>query len=555
MTQPYGTLDVCSHPERDLESIRREFEWWLPEEYNIATETCECHVGSGTRALRYEDRDGNKLEYTFAELDSRATRLADYLDGNGVSVGDVVAIALSQRPETLVAHLAVYKSGAVAAPLPVSLGVERTHNRLNRIDADVLVTNDQMFERFEGDLPDLTCVLPIPSRYEEALAEGDPSFETVTTKPTDPAIILFTSGTSGRPKPAVHGHQCLAAAMPTFQLMNDCPGDGATIYTPESWSWVVGTLNTTFPAWREQLTVAGRQQTRFISEEFLAFLERQGVTHVLLTPTKIRILMDDVPRPCEQFDLDLEVIVVAGEPTTRDLFEWVDDAFEDVPLVEQYGQTEADLVAVNPPWSPPEKNGSLGKPVPGHMMGIIDADGNELEDGELGTIALLRPDPALFQEYYGTRRPDDEEFVGNWLDTGDVGFRDSDGYYWFVGRADSRFEGAESLLSLESLQSVVSDHPEVAEVTLEYTPQKNLKSKQGEEVITTVIWPESSVQSVGALKQEMRERMRDYFDKHRNPRRPELVARVVVNRALTTRRAKQPPPEGRSSTGDGAGHQ
>lgn len=523
MAESYSNLrmpDVASTP---YDEIRETFEWEIPDTLNVATQICEAHVGDGNTALVY-DEAGKTSRYTFEAIDDRATRLASWLSRRGVGRRDRVGIALSQRIETLVSHVATYKLGAIAVPISVLTGPEELEYRIEKADISTIVIGDDTLSDVERSLIGVERVIVTGQsdryhRWEAVLESGSDSLETCETSSDEACTMTFTSGSTGRPKGVVHAHRCLAPYHLGYELMMDLPPEDAVVFTPADWAWIAGTFDTTFPAWVNGQTVVGYESRGFDPRRVFEVLEEYGVTHTLLTPTMIRMLRDDVEDP-ESYDLSVEVIVTGGEPTSSDLFEWVENGFDGAVLNEHYGQSEADFLTANSETVLGKKEGSIGRPIPGHDVEVVDEEGNALPAGEIGRITLRRPDPAIMLEYWDDPDATEGAFVDDRLDTGDLGYRDDDGFYWFAGRSDDLIISSGYRISPVEVERKVGEHDGVENVVVFGVPDQ----KRGE-IVTAVV--ETTPDRDGdTLRRELRRLVKDDLAKYKYPRRIELVERL-----------------------------
>lgn len=524
MPQDYSNIDIRNWRAYGYEELLEAFEWEIPSSYNMATEICETHLGENRTALVFDNADGTSEEYTFEDLDRKASKFANWLDLQGVEPGDRVGIALSQSPLTLVSHLAIYKLGAIAVPISVLMGRDSVEYRVSKADISTLVTNAELADRLEDVFEMITVLVTRDldgkgQYFEDVIEDRDESFPARETSPNDRCLITFTSGTTGDPKGVVHGHECLAASHLSFDIMNEFP-DEAVFFTPADWSWVAGTIDTTFPAWRDGHTVVGYEARGFDPVRVCEVLERHSVTHTLLTPTMLHMMMEELDDPWSTYDLDLEVIVTGGEPTTEKMFEWVDEYLPPVELNEHFGQSEADLLVTNSSVVTGRKPMSLGRVVPGHEIGIIDPEGNQLPAGEIGRIAVRSPDPAIMMEYWDDPEETNRAFVGDWLDTGDTGYRDEDGFYWFAGRGDDLIISSGYRVSPVEVERKLEEHEAVGAAVVIGTPDPS----RGE-VVTSVIEPARPLTGPeeDRIREELQQLVREDLAKYKYPRRIEFV--------------------------------
>jgi acetyl-CoA synthetase len=212
-------------------------------------------------------------------------------------------------------------------------------------------------------------------------------------------------------------------------------GDDTVFWTPVDWAWVGALFDSLYPAWYYGRPVVAHRPAKFSGGEAFAVIERCAVTNAFIPPTALRIMKTDEPDPRSRFDLTLRNIFSGGEALTPEIYEWARETLG-TSINEGYGQTEANMLVSNCERWFPARIGSMGRPAPGHTVEIIDEQGQILPAGEVGSIALLGPDPALFLGYLNNAEKTAAAFVGDWLLTGDVGLKDSDGYIWFRGRND-----------------------------------------------------------------------------------------------------------------------
>ncbi|WP_227378168.1 acyl-CoA synthetase [Haladaptatus halobius] len=427
------------------DQTRSEFEWDIPETFNAAESVCGqwARADDGKRrvALFYEDEDGTQQIYTFCQIQRAANQVSNALESLGVEEGTRVGVVLPQRPETLIANVAVLQCGAVMVPLSPMYGEDGLQYRLNHSGTELAIVGQQRAAtvvdlREELDALETVVTLDAPDVDGEAWGDVVPNaghgYETVETDAEDSAYIIYTSGTTGKPKGAHHAHRKLLGYIPGWQMINDFPGESAVHYTPAGWSWVGGLFAVVWGAWFHGQPVVGTSR-QFDPEQTYELFERYDITNPLLTATMIRML-SEVDH--EAYDLDLEVIPSGGEKVTPDLYEFVNREWGAV-LEEIYGMTECNFVVGTNSRLVERNLESSGKPCPGHDVEIIDEETGELmPDGKIGHIVVKRPDPSMLLEYWDDPERTEELFVGDWMKTGDAGSRDADGYIYYEGRAD-----------------------------------------------------------------------------------------------------------------------
>ncbi|WP_025661642.1 AMP-binding protein [Rhizobium sp. IBUN] len=459
-------------PQRDrYEDLYRDFAWEMPEDFNIG------RAVSDEWAARVPDRvclehfspDGNHLSMTYRELADRSASFANALVSLGVKKGDRVALLLPQSFETVIAHVAIYKIGAIALPLALLFGVEALEYRLRTAGASVVITNTFGLDRISHireRLPDLSEVICVDGdrqgvRYFSALVESHPPvFEVAKTAPHDPALMIFTSGTTGPPKGALHGHQVLAGHIPGMQFAHEgFPQAGDKVWTPSDWAWAGGLLNALLPSLLLGVPVVSSPAQKFDADMAYRIMAEMKVRNGFIPPTALRLLKS-VPDPRAKYDLVLRTIGAAGESLGAETLEWVKRTLG-ITVNEFYGQTECNFVLSSSAAIGISRPGAIGRPVPGHRVAIVSEAGKELPVGEAGQIAIRRPDPVMFLGYWDDVGATERKFVGDWLLTGDIGRQDADGYVTFFGRDDDVITSSGYRIGPAEIEDCLIGHPAV----------------------------------------------------------------------------------------------
>ena len=457
---------------RNYDELYREFRWNVPAQFNIGVAVCD----------RWAERDPNKLAIVGVRADGRAdelsygwlrdtsNRLANALTAHGIGPGDRVAILLPQAPEVAAIHVAVYKLGGIALPLAILFGVEAIAYRLQNAGAKALITNAQGLAKvasIRSELPDVELVLSIDGPddgalgFNETLERASGDFSPRVTAADDPAMMIFTSGTTGQPKGALHAHRVLLGHLPGIETHHEFfPQPGDRIWTPADWAWAGGLLNVLLPGLYYGVPVVARRFDRFDPEEAFALMARQDVRNASIPPTALRMLRS-APSPKGRHDIRLRTIGSGGEMLGAEAYEW---GRSELGLVinEFYGQTECNLVLSACGAIGVMKPGAIGKPVPGHDVAVIRPDGTRADVGEVGQIAMRRPDPVMFLEYWGKPEATREKFIGDWMTTGDQGVMDDEGYYRFVGRDDDVITSSGYRIGPGEIEDCLIKHPAVA---------------------------------------------------------------------------------------------
>jgi acetyl-CoA synthetase len=459
-------------PSADYELLIAGFRWRIPARFNIALACCDAWAAAEPNriALIRRHSDASLTPTSYGDLKRRSDALAHALRARGVVRGDRVAILLPQSVETVIAHFAAYKLGAVAVPLAALFGEDALRYRLRTSGAKADVTDAAGLAKLAGigrDIRDLQSILCTdgPSAAAEGLVEAmvphTAHFPAVDTGPDNPALMIFTSGTTGQPKGALHGHRVLLGHLPGFAFTHGgMPRPGDRMWTPSDWAWAGGLLNALLPSlWFGVPVIFGPFQ-RFDPDAAFALMADTVVANAFLPPTALK-MMRSVKEPRARFDLKLRTIGSAGEALGREAFEWTERELG-LPANEFYGQTECNYVLGSGAAFGVSRAGATGKPIPGHTVAIVDGDGRELPRGDLGEIAVRRPDPGMFLEYWRDPEATEKKFVGDWMITGDQALVDENGYFHFVGRNDDVIISAGYRIGPTEIEDCLIAHPAVA---------------------------------------------------------------------------------------------
>ena len=454
------------------DTLVESFRWKIPARFNMGVACCDrWAVAEPDRvALVRAHVDGGTSSISYGALKRDSDRLAFALTVRGIGREDRVALLLPQSAETVFGHLAIYKVGAIAVPLAALFGSEALRFRLRTSGARAIITDAfglAKLVQISRDLPDLETVFCVdgPSGSAAGLRETMEAFRgpfnAAGTGADDPALMIFTSGTTGQPKGAIHAHRVLLGHLPGFQFSHEfLPEPDDRMWTPSDWAWAGGLLNALLPSLYFGVPVVFGPFQRFDPEAALSLMARTNVRNAFLPPTAIRLLRA-VKSPRSRFDLKVRTIVAAGESLGRDTYEWAREAFG-ITINEVYGQTECNYVLASSATLGVSRAGAIGKTVPGHQVAIIDHEGREVPRGDLGQIAIRHPDPVMFLEYWHQARETREKFLHGWLATGDQGVMDDDGYVQFVGRDDDIIISAGYRIGPSEIEDCLVSHPAVA---------------------------------------------------------------------------------------------
>ncbi len=478
----------------DYERTRAEFSWdgarreldGLPGGLglNIAHEAVDRHAAGPRRdhrALRWLGKRGEVRDFTYAGLSALTNRFANVLSRLGVGRGERVFLLAGRIPELYISALGTLKNGSVFCPLFSAFGPEPIRQRISLGDGRVLVTTAMLYKRKVAELraslaglrhvlligaPEEVRAIPDTHDFHQLMAEADERFTIAPTAPEDLALLHFTSGTTGRPKGAMHVHEAAVAHHLTGYFALDFHPDDIFWCTADP-GWVTGTSYGIIAPLTHGITSIV-DEAEFDAERWYGILQRQRVTVWYTAPTAVRMMMKVGTEVISKYDLSrLRFIASVGEPLNPEAVVWGQKAFG-MPIHDNWWQTETGGIMIANYASMDVRPGSMGRPLPGIEAGIVHLrkDGSvEMVDepGVEGELALRPGWPSMFRGYLHEEERYRKCFAGGWYLTGDLARRDRDGYFWFVGRADDVIKSSGHLIGPFEVESVLLEHPAVAE--------------------------------------------------------------------------------------------
>jgi acetyl-CoA synthetase len=523
------------------EDLVARFRWNVPETFNIAVACCDRWAdGSGRLALIHETAGGTTERITFDALRSASARFANVLKAQGVGSGDRVGVLLPQGPEAALAHLAIYRIGAIAVPLFQLFGPDALEFRLRDCGACAIMTDDvglAVLAPLRDRLPNLRVVLDADgarpgalSLWQEAERASD-SCAAVATSADDPALIIYTSGTTGAPKGALHAHRTLIGHLPGVAMPQEMfPQPGDLFWTPADWAWIGGLLDVLLPSLFLGVPVLAHRMSKFDPDRAFSVMGRHGVRNAFLPPTALR-MMRLVTDP-SRFAHQLRSVGSGGETLGSETLEWGQQAFG-LTINEFYGQTECNLVVASCAGLMPVKPGYMGRPVPGHRVAVIDAAGVPRAPGEAGRIAIRRPDPVMFLGYWNSEAATQAKFQGDWLLTGDTGAMDDEGYIRFLGRDDDVITSSGYRIGPGEVEDCLLRHPAVALAAVIGLPDV-LRTEQ----VTAVLVLREGFAAEKSLATEIQGFVRERLAAHLYPRRVIFAADLPMTATGKVMRAE-----------------
>ncbi|MEX2160150.1 MAG: acetate--CoA ligase [Dehalococcoidia bacterium] len=445
---------------------------------NIGYESLDRHVKAGRGekpCILWEGKDGSQEIYTYADMTRLTNKFANVLRGLGVEKGERVFVFMDRVPELYIAAFGTLKAGCIIGPLFSAFGPDAIRDRLENSEASVLLTQPSLLPRvneIRGDLPALKHVIVVDHGTRPDVAAGDLSwndlfepasedFEVTQTGPEDGAVMHYTSGTTGKPKGALHVHKAVLGHYATGKYVLDLHADDIYWCTADP-GWVTGTSYGMFAPCTNGLTQV-IYEGGFSASKWYDVIQKYKVTVWYTAPTAIRMLMkagDEVPK---RYDLSsLRYTMSVGEPLNPEAVVWSDRVLG-LPFHDNWWQTETGSIMIANYAIMPIKPGSMGRPMPGIDPAIIDDDGKEVAPGTEGDLAVKPGWPSMFRTYWKNEELYNSRFRNGWYITGDRARMDAEGYFWFVGRSDDVINTAGHLVGPFEVESALIEHPAVAE--------------------------------------------------------------------------------------------
>lgn len=495
----YPKISKREHPApiaanlQDYDLVHSQFSWDQARkklvgmgdgQLNMGFEALDRHRGTGTEnhtAIRFlpKDADAAPEDISYRQLLADANRFANVLATLGVQRGDRVFCLSGRIPGLYVAALGTLKHGCVFTPLFSAFGPEPIRSRMDIGQPSVLVTTSRLYRKKLADwahqLPYLDHVILLDDdpavtadrtvNLADLMSSASPDYATQAMAPDEPALLHFTSGTTGKPKGALHVHQAVLAHYITAEFALDLQPQDIYWCTADP-GWVTGTSYGIIAPLTHGVTMIV-DEADFDAERWYRILQDQHVSVWYTAPTAIRMLMKYGKEMADRFDLSaLRFLASVGEPLNPEAVKWGMETLG-LPFHDNWWQTETGGIMVANVSSMDIKPGSMGKPLPGIQAAIAHrtADGLAfIEDpDETGELVLKTGWPSMFRGYLHEEERYRKCFVGDWYLTGDLARCDEDGYFWFVGRADDVIKSSGHLIGPFEVESVLMEHPAVAE--------------------------------------------------------------------------------------------
>ncbi|AOK31572.1 AMP-dependent synthetase [Burkholderia singularis] len=472
--QPFvEARDFLLRHRTDYDTAYRDFRWPVLDTFNWALDYFDAIArGNDRPALWIVDAaTGDGVQYSFAQMSARSARIANWLRGIGVTRGERLLLMLPNRVELWDVMLAAMKLGAVVLPATTQLSADDVRDRVQIGGARYVIVDENEAAKFEQPELDVTKIIAgAPRDGWLSLADGyaaSAEFEPDgATHANDPMLLYFTSGTTSKPKLVEHTHRTYpVGSLSTMYWVGLQPGD--VHWNISSPGWAKHAWSCFYAPWNAQACVFAFNYARFEPKVVLDALVRYQVTTMCAPPTVWRML---VQQPLASYPVKLREIVGAGEPLNPEIIERVKHAWG-VTIRDGYGQTETTCLIGNPPGQPVVP-GSMGRPMPGYVLALLDADGASANEGEIALPlgpGAERP-VGLMKGYANHPEASAHAMRDGHYRTSDIALRRDDGYYVYVGRADDVFKSSDYRLSPFELESVLIEHEAIAEAAVVPSP-------------------------------------------------------------------------------------
>ena len=531
-----GLASIKTPQVSSWEAARDAFRWPALADYNIATDCLSAPAGRPALVVVAPDRT---TEVSFGRLDDLSSRLAGVLRGLGVGVGDRVAVKLPQSAEMAIAVLATLKLGAVVVTVSNVLGVDAVAHRLEDSGARVLVCAGGIGER---ELAERTGATLLVTGDEGWLGGALDVHEPLTSFPSsgadDPALLLYTSGTTGSSKGVLHGHRVLLGHH-AIDLAWDHVREGDVAYSPVDWSWAGGLMLGLLVPLAYGIAVVAYREPRFDAERTVAIMRDTGVSVGLFPPTALRVLQRSGALTKETMaTLRLRALISGAEAVESELASWARDELG-LSVNNAFGQTEANALIGHANVLGELDPRCLGRPYPGHEVAVLDARQQPVGPGVVGEIAVRADDPVCMLRYWNAPEATAAKFRNGWLLTGDSAHADADGNLYFHGRADDIIKSGGYRLGPAEIEGAILAHPDVSECAVVGLPDP----QRGQAVTAFVVLGADVVPSP-ELTTELQSRVRAKVGAHAYPRHVEYVDGLAKSSTGKVDRASLRPSHG-----------
>ena len=509
------------------DGILRKLTYKVPDNFNFGYDVIDeiARNEPDRRALIWCNPAGEERRFTFGDISRLSDKAANYFLSVGIKKGDMVLTILKRHYQFWYVSVALAKIGAIMVPATFMLTRHDVEYRVRSASIKAVICTDMngVCDAVDSseDIPTLEIKMVVNSeregwlQFDKGMEQASDKLERIPNKSTDPMLMYFSSGTSGYPKMVLHNYQYALGHLSTAKYWQNVDPDGVHLTIADT-GWGKAAWGKLYGQWTMETTILVYDYDKFEPHEILDLVAKYNITSLCCPPTMFRMFIN---AGLEGHDLtSLKYCCIAGEALNPDVFiNWKNAT--GISLMEGFGQTETTAVVCNIRGMTP-KPSSMGKPNPQYTVKIVDADGNECPNGESGEIVVAcepRP-PGLLMEYYRDPEKNAKAFTNGWYHTGDVAWRDEDGYYWYVGRNDDVIKSSGYRISPFEIESVLVTHPAVLECAVTGIPDP----VRGQLVKATVVLREGYTPSED-LKKELQNFVKHETAPYKYPRAMEFV--------------------------------
>lgn len=512
----------------------KELVWFSGKKINAAFNALDKNIEGPRKnkiALYWEGENEEKKKFTFYELFLLANQFGNFLKKLGVERGDRVFFFLPRIPELYFGFLGTLKIGAVAGSLFSAFGPQALLDRLQNCGAKFLVTNKELYPRMakiEKELPDLKKIILVEN-LEKLLNRMSVKLSCAQMKPNESAFMLYTSGTTGKPKGVVHAHQAIILEHFTAKWVLDLHEEDVYWCTADP-GWVTGIAYEILGSWSNGASTLV-YEGRFSPKKWYQLIEDYRVNVWYTAPTAIRMLAATNSGLVKKHDFSsLKYLASVGEPLNPEAVYWGLKAFG-LPFHDNWWQTESGGILIANYPSMDIKPGSMGKPVPGVVTDIVDNQGKTLPRKQIGNLAIKPPWPSMMKKIWRRPKKYKSYFIktkgrAEWYISGDLAYKDKDGYFWFVGRSDDVIKTAGERVGPFEVESALVSHPAIVEAGVIGKPDPI----RGE-IIKAFVSLKQGYKPSDKLKEEIKVFVKKELAGHAYPREIEFVEKLPKTRS------------------------
>lgn len=516
----------------DWTEKNKELVWVDDDTLNITSTIIDRHIenGDGKKlAYIFESDDKEVIQLTYKDLFEKSNQSANLLKKYVVNKGDRVFLFLPRIPDLYINFLGVLKAGAIAGTMFSAFGADALKDRLSNSGAKIVFTTKELSERIlavKSELPELQHIFIIDEdEYIKEFASQKKEFSPVPTRSEDYAFMLYTSGTTGKPKGIVHAHAALVQQIETAKYVLDLKEDDMYWCTADP-GWVTGIVYGILTPLA--LGVTSFVHTgRFEPDLWYSFVEKYKISVWYTAPTAIRMMMAKGDELVKKHDFSkLRYLASVGEPLNPEAIEWSQKVFEGKYFHDTWWQTETGSIMIANTPDLPLKIGSMGKPLPWVNAEIIDDEGNPVPPDTEGNLAILPPWPSIMRTVWQNQEKYSSYFLNNWYISGDRAKKDTDGYFWFIGRADDVIKTSGERVGPFEVESALVEYEGVIEAGVIGKPDEI----RGE-IIKAFVVLKPGVTPSEELKTKLQEHVKHHLAGHAYPREIEFIDKLPKTRS------------------------